>query len=106
MIENPLLGASLSGLTGIQYVQALSQVIIIFALIVASVILLAMLITGGIQWMSAGGDKAKVETARGRITNALIGLTIVFSIYAITSLIKAIFGIDITKLPFDELKIQ
>lgn len=64
-------------------------------LIVAALIFFFMLVVGGIQWMTAGGDKAATESARGRITSALIGLVIVFAAWAIAQLIGYFFNINI-----------
>lgn len=38
-----------------------------------------MLIVGGVQYITAGGDEGKVEAATKTITNALIGLAIVIT---------------------------
>ena len=46
-----------------------------------------LVIIGGIQWMTAGGSDEKVNKAKTLITNALIGLIIVLSAYAITNFI-------------------
>ncbi|HUV71747.1 MAG TPA: hypothetical protein VMW25_01945 [Clostridia bacterium] len=67
-------------------------------LLVAALIFFFILVIGGIQWITAGGDKAGTETARKRITNALIGLAIVFAAWAITALINALFGVNIFEL--------
>jgi len=64
-------------------------------LILASLVFFFMLVWGGIQWMMSGGDKNAAEAARSKITNALIGLVIVFSAWAIMALIKSLFGVDI-----------
>lgn len=63
--------------------------------IAAGLIFFFMLILGGLQWMLSGGDKAGTESARGRITAALIGLLIVFAAWAITKLIETFLGITI-----------
>lgn len=62
---------------------------------VAGVISFFFLLWGGIQWILAGGDKEGTEKARKRITNALIGLAIVFSAYALLFILNALFGVDI-----------
>jgi len=80
--------------------QALSNIISSFvplAITLAAVALFLYLIWGGYNWLTAGGDKAKVEDARNRITNALIGLTIVASAFAIFSLIDHFFGINLVQ---------
>lgn len=68
------------------------------ALIAAALISFFFLLIGGVQWILAGGDKEGTEKARKRITNALIGLAIVFSAYALALLAKTIFGVDIFTL--------
>lgn len=64
-------------------------------LIVSGIISFFFLLIGGVQWILAGGDKEGTEKARKRITAALIGLAIVFSAYALATLVKAVFGVDI-----------
>lgn len=72
-----------------------------FLLVLAGLLSFFFLLTGGIQWITSGGDKAGVEAARQRILNALIGLIIVFSTWAIMRLIFAFLGIEFPtfKLP-------
>lgn len=65
------------------------------ALMVAAIAVFAFLVWGGIQWITSGGDKGKVEEARGRITNALIGLAIVAAAWAIMNLVSYFFGVDV-----------
>ncbi|MCF7820682.1 MAG: pilin [Candidatus Pacebacteria bacterium] len=54
------------------------------------VIFLILMIVGGIQWMTAGGNQEKVAKAKQLITSAIIGLVIVFSAYAVTAFIGTI----------------
>jgi len=68
------------------------------SLIIAGIIFFFMLVIGGIQWITAGGDKANAEGARGRITAALIGLVIVFAAFAIVNLLSSVFGINLFTL--------
>lgn len=64
-------------------------------LFLAGIIVFVFLIIGGIQWITSGGDKAKTEAARGRITAAVVGLAIVASSFAIMSVLGTLFGINI-----------
>lgn len=57
------------------------------------------LIVGGVSWISAGGDKTKLESARDNITNAIIGIIIVGASWALASLMASFFGMDLTHLP-------
>lgn len=64
-------------------------------LIVVAIIFFFTLVLGGLRWVTSGGDEKKVADARAQITNALIGLAIVFAAWAIMKLIGTVFGIDI-----------
>jgi len=64
-------------------------------LLVVALVFFFILITGGLKWVMSGGDQKNVEAARNQITNALIGLAIVFATFAIMKLIEVIFGISI-----------
>ncbi|HBD02531.1 MAG: hypothetical protein UX38_C0001G0042 [Microgenomates group bacterium GW2011_GWC1_46_16] len=65
-------------------------------ILVAGLATFMYLVLGGVQWIMAGGDKGKLEEARNRITNGLIGLAIVASAWAIYQLVDYFFGIGIT----------
>jgi len=62
---------------------------------IAGILVFAMLIWGGISWVTSGGDKEKTESARNRITNALVGLAIIAASWAIIKLLEAFLGINI-----------
>lgn len=65
-----------------------------------------MLLLGAITWIGSGGDKAAIEGARGRITQALIGIVVLFSVFAIIKLIEGLFGIKILTLDIGPLIIK
>lgn len=56
---------------------------------------LIFLIWGGIEWLTAGGDKTRLETAHKMISNALIGLAVLVGSYAIAFFIQSAFKINI-----------
>jgi len=85
-------------------IPAMVPVIIQVILIVAALVALIFLIIGGIKWITAGGDKAATESARGTITSALIGLVIVFASWAIIRLIELFFNISILTLTLPEIE--
>jgi hypothetical protein len=74
--------------------QIFSNVLsIIFFL--AGLLFFVMLLMGGLQWISAGGDSKALDSARSRITNAFIGLIIVAAAYALAAIVQQVFGINI-----------
>lgn len=66
-------------------------------ILVAGLATFMYLIYGGLSWIMAGGDKGKLEEARAKITNGIVGLAIVASAWAIYLLIDYFFGIGIAK---------
>lgn len=67
-------------------------------MVVVALAFFFMLIWGGLKWVTSEGDQKAVEAARNQITNALIGLAIVFAAWAIVKLIQTVFGINILQL--------
>ena len=57
--------------------------------------LLLYMAWGGFAWITAGDDKGKVEAAKGRITNAIIGMAILLATIAIAIFLQFVFGFDI-----------
>jgi hypothetical protein len=55
------------------------------------------MVYGGIMWIMSGGDKGKLEDARAKITQSVVGLAVVASSWAVFKLIDYFFGIGITK---------
>lgn len=64
-------------------------------MLVVAIVFFFILIMGGLRWVMSEGDQKNVEGARNQITNALIGLAIVFAAFAIMKLIETIFGISL-----------
>jgi hypothetical protein len=65
------------------------------AFFVAGVAMFFMLVIGGIQWISSGGDPKALDAARSRITNAVVGLIIVVAAFAIALILEKVLGINI-----------
>jgi hypothetical protein len=65
-------------------------------LIVGGLATFMYLILGGVQWITAGGDKGKITEARDKITQAVIGLAIVACAWAVSMIVNYFFGIPIT----------
>lgn len=57
---------------------------------------LVNLLQGGLEWISSGGDKSILEGAQKRITNAIIGLFVLFASWAIYLVILQVLGLSPT----------
>ena len=80
--------------TGISTFAKFLSSIIGLMTIVAIIWFVFVLITGAITWISAGGDKANVESARKKISTGLIGLIVVIIAMFIVGLIGKLIGIE------------
>lgn len=55
------------------------------------IIFLALALYAGFMWMTAQGDKAKVDKAQKTLVTAVIGLIIIVAVYAITFFVMSRF---------------
>lgn len=102
-ITNPALG-EFGNQTGEQFLGKLIPAIVSLLMTVGIIAFLIMFIVGGISWITAGGDKGRLEGAKTTLSNALIGVVLILSFYAILSLVECFFGIGLRKFdigPFD-----
>jgi len=95
-ITNPALGNLNSPSNqGAGFFAKLVPSLVGLAFVGGSVIFFFMLLLAAIQWITSGGDKASVEAARGRLTQALIGIILLFSSFVVVKLVETFFGISI-----------
>lgn len=50
---------------------------------------------GALKWISAGGDKGKVQEAQSQMTNGVIGLVALTAGYFIVGIVGGVLGLDI-----------
>lgn len=96
----PIIGGPSTG--GIALGELISN-LVGFLFIVAFVIAFMYLLMGGVYWITSGGDKANLESARNRIIHSLVGLVVVGSAWAIASLAAQFFCLDLTHLPIPSI---
>ncbi len=48
------------------------------------IIFISLLIYGGVNWMTAGGNESKIESSKKLIKQAIIGIIVVLGAYTIT----------------------
>jgi len=102
-ITNPFISGELSRLSGVQFLNKFISMALSFGFIIAAVVFFFMFITGGIKWITSGGDKNNVEMARNRITHATIGLLLTFALYVILGLIEDFFGLSLRQFNLPKL---
>jgi arginine exporter protein ArgO len=67
---------------------------------IGGIAFLIYLVWGALEWITASGDKNDLDKARHKITNALIGLTIMVASFAIVKFVEAVFGINLLSPQF------
>ena len=91
---------------GVLYLQKLIPSLVSIFLLLGSLFFFFFILWGAVEWISSGGDKGKIEAARTRITNSVIGLAILYSTWAIVNVISTFFGITIFNLNLGNLVIR
>jgi uncharacterized membrane protein len=66
-----------------------------YVYVIAGLILLLMLISGGITLMTAAGDQNKTKEGYGKIQSGLVGFLIIFVAYFVTQIFEKMLGIKI-----------
>ena len=104
-IRNPVLPSEIGGaanptpaMGGIavgNFVSAIVGGMIILAFIMS----LLYLLTGGFMWITSGGDKINLESARNKIIHAIVGIIVIAAIWSIMTLVGQFVGLDFKKLP-------
>ena len=72
------------------FIAAILQILFI----IAGLLVFIYLVWGGLQWLTSGGDSGATQSARDRITAALVGLAIIAIAYALMQIITYFFGLD------------
>ena len=81
--------------------QLLSNAVALI-LFFAGLLAFFFIITGGISWITAGGDAKAAASARDRITAAVVGLLVVVAAFAIALILGQVFGINIFNFKFPQ----
>lgn len=89
-LEKVTLKSSLAG----QPPAAIINALLPYIFSAAGILLLIYLVFGGFQFLTSGGDPGKTAAARSKITNALLGIGIVFTAYWIVQVVGMFLGIS------------
>lgn len=104
-IINPGLSANLQALNGSGFFARFFPMLTTVFFIVGAIIFVFVFLIGGIQWINAGGDKVQLQSARDKITQAVIGIFILLSLFAIINLIEIFFGTDLTYFTLNSIQL-
>ncbi len=93
-ITNPVTGGlgndvekAASGETFVYYFTTLWNSFVV----IGAIAVLIMFLWGSLEWIAAGGDTGKIEKARNRITQSILGLLILVSAFVIIGFVSQLF---------------
>lgn len=90
---SPPVGIPTGGLSGPGSTVLQNSIIILFTL--AVVLVLIFLLWAAIRWITSGGDKQKLQSARSGIIYAIVGLVVVFFAFFLINILGYFFGIKL-----------
>ncbi|OGG09501.1 hypothetical protein A2154_02275 [Candidatus Gottesmanbacteria bacterium RBG_16_43_7] len=108
-IRNPVLPDTIGGGSSPDYqvgatvVGQIIGAVIGMLLIFAFILTIFFILTGALSWITSSGDKAQLESARNKIIHALIGVIIIFAVWAILNIVGPFLGIDFPDIPLPTL---
>lgn len=81
-------------ITPIQTIGRLIEIGADAILLLGTLAVLVYLFLGAFKWLTAGGEKGKIEEARNMITQAIVGIVILAAVFAIYSLVLSFLGLE------------
>lgn len=74
---------------------ALIEQILTIVVTIAAIIIFIMFLWGGLEWITAGGDKTKIEKARTRIMQSIIGMIVLAGVIALFGMLQAFLNFEV-----------
>ena len=97
-ISNPQFLSPLQ--TASEFFQFIISHLLQIALVIGVLGFITYLIIGGINYITSSGNRASLEDARRKISQALVGLIVLFSVFFIIQFANIAFGLNIGNLGF------
>jgi hypothetical protein len=94
-IYNPQIILPIQNFTGWQYLQRLYPILLILGFIICVVVFVLIIIIGGIQWITSGGERSAIDNARRKVINGITGLVILLLVFFAIIVIGRIFGVNL-----------
>lgn len=86
-------GSGIDGSTSA--VEKLISNTLVVLTVVSGISFVLYFLLGGLNWITAGGDKGKIDKAKGMMTGGAIGLIIIVLSYSITWIVGKALGLNI-----------
>jgi len=103
-LQNPVLNVRLGQAIDVSespaMLQLLLRLLIDMIFIIAGLWFFIQIILGGYNFITSAGDKEAVQKSQRRIQQAVIGLVIIFAVFALASVIQKVFGFNLVNFTF------
>ena len=86
-------GGDIGGSTG--PIETLISNTLVVLTAIAGVAFMLYFLIGGLSWVTAGGDKGKIDKAKAMMTNGAIGIIIIAVSYAVVWIVSAALGLNV-----------
>ncbi len=86
-------GGDIGGSTG--PIESLISNTLVVLTVVAGLAFTIYFLLGGLNWITAGGDKGKIDKAKAMMSNGAIGIIIIAVSYAIVWIVGTALGLNI-----------
>lgn len=90
--------AGAEGVASIACLVPLIRNLITTVISLGAIALFIMLLVGGFNLLFSAGDQKKLESARGTITQAIVGIVIMSVAFLVLQTIRIFTGVDVTTL--------
>ncbi|MFC1653707.1 hypothetical protein ACFL1M_02570 [Patescibacteria group bacterium] len=94
-ITNPVVDPSIGSGDGGQAVATVMAGLFRTLIMLGGLALFLYTMMGGLSWITASGDKTKIEVAKERIQNGIIGMAIMVAVVALSIFLSDVFGFEI-----------
>ncbi len=91
----------IGGVPTLQGLEVIFNNIVVIAVGIAGLTVFIMLIMGGVQFITSGGEAEAAAKARKTLTYAVLGLVLLVGAFLILRLIQTITGVDVTRFKMD-----
>lgn len=82
----------------LSYLSTLLSNFLTIFIIAGAVLMVIYIVWAGIQWITSGGDKQKLTTARGRLIFAIVGFIIILTAILVINAIGFFFKVNLLRL--------
>lgn len=97
-LDTPYQDFTLLGYTATSILEKIVSNVIGFITVVAGLAFVVYSVLAGLTWITAREESERISKSKQMLTNALVGLAIVASSWALTGVLQTVFGFDILHL--------